>query len=83
MNEDPYRHMSPVDAARARAHQEDLIRTQQKRQEAARALLSASDAEAKAVKDAWGPLRDALDSRKAQAVTGGQENATKPGGGHQ
>lgn len=83
MNEDPYRHMSPEDAARARAHREDLIRTQQKREQAARALLPASDAEAKAVKDAWGPLRDALDARKAQAVTGGQENATRPGGGHQ
>lgn len=78
--EDPYRGLSPEDRARAVAHNAERLAIQRKREDAARALL-APPGPAKAVKDAWEPVRDALDASKAQAVTGGQDNAGRPGGG--
>lgn len=78
--EDPYVGMSPEDAARARAHLENQAAIQRKREDAARALL-APPGPAEAVKAAWRPLGQALEARKDQAVTGGQENRDKAGGG--
>ena len=77
---DPYRGLSAEDRARAVAHNAERLAIQRAREEAARRLLAPA-ATAKAVKDAWGPVRDALEARKAQAVTGGQDNAERPGGG--
>lgn len=79
-DQDPYRGMSADDRARAQAHTANQRAIQVKREAAARALLAPA-APAKAVKDAWGPVKDALDARQAQALTGGQENAGKPAGG--
>lgn len=78
--QDPYRGMSPEDRARAEAYAAEQRAIQTKREAAARALL-APPGPAKAVKDAWEPVRDALDAQKAQALTGGQANAERPGGG--
>lgn len=80
MTEDPYRGLSADDRARAQAHAASQRAIQTSREAAARRLL-APPGPAKAVKAAWEPVKDALDARKAQAVTGGQENAERPGGG--
>lgn len=77
---DPFRGLSTDDRARAQAYVTNQAAIQRKREAAARALLAPAGP-AKAVKDAWGPVRDALGARNAQAVTGGQRNAGKPGGG--
>lgn len=60
---DPYAGMSPEDAARARANQENALAIQRKREDAARALL-APPGPAAAVKAAWRPVRDFLDAHK-------------------
>lgn len=77
---DPFRGMSPEDRARAAAFQANQQAIQARRETAARRLL-APTGPAQAVHEAWGPLRDALEARKAQAVPGGQQNAAEPGGG--
>lgn len=79
-DQDPYRGLSAEDRARAQAYAAEQRAIQVKREAAARALLAPAGP-AKAVKDAWGPVKDALDARRAQAVTGGQENAHEAGGG--
>ena len=77
---DPYAGMTPEDVARTKAYAANQRAIQVKREAAARALL-APTGPADAVKAAWEPLRQALEARKAQAVTGAQENADKRGGG--
>lgn len=64
MTDDPYAGMTPEDAARARAHRENALAIQRKREAAARALL-APPGPANAVKAAWRPVRDFLDARRA------------------
>lgn len=77
---DPFRGMSPEDRARAQAYVVNQRAIQARREAAARALRAA-EGPANTVKAAWGPVRDALDAQKAQAVSGAQENAAEPGGG--
>lgn len=80
MAEDPYVGLSAEDRARAEAHAAEQLAIQRKREAAARRLL-APKANADAVKAAWKPVEQARDASRAIAVTGGQENATKAGGG--
>lgn len=80
MTQDPYVGMTEADAARAFAHEQTQRTIQRKREAAAKALL-APPGPAAAVKAAWEPVRQAQDAAKAQAVTGGQENRAKGGGG--
>lgn len=77
---DAWAGLSAADRARAIAYQENQRAILAKREAAMRALL-APPGPAEAVKTAWEPVRQALDDRKAQAVTGAQDNAGKAGGG--
>lgn len=63
MTTDPYRGMTPEDAARARQHYQDALKVQKAREAAARALL-APPGPAQAVRDAWQPIRDAQTAAK-------------------